>query len=456
VAFGNAIYAFGTLLRIWLRGMNTKHLKGFAHRSERQLNVWLLPVFVVLLAILYGLTHYRGWLVFLIGTAGLWLLAFLWVYSLERGLSIERKIHLAWAIVGDSVPEQLMVINKSRFPTVWVEITDDTNMQVAPIRLVSDVGSQNTRRRHPIHLFKRRGLYTLGPTRLRTGDPFGIYSLTLHDQHSSTILVTPPQLPLTQLRIAPGGWAGDRQRRRSALVREISDAGVRNYVPGDSLRQIHWRASAHHDSLIVRQLEAATSEDWWIFVDLDATVQAGTGQDSTLELSVVLAASLVTRGIKEHRRVGLAMVGLELTWLEPRSDPAHRWRILRALAMAEAGNRSLADLMTLRQGRAAQTATLIVITPTNNPAWVATAGLPRRDNRMTALLINPGDFDSPLNQGKVINALARSGIPYASIPRSLLEEAYPSLRGGDQKPPVGFQTRKRYLQQGSASWQQMG
>ncbi|MGD8402195.1 MAG: DUF58 domain-containing protein [Anaerolineales bacterium] len=402
------------------------------------------------------MTRYRGWLIFLIGMAGVWLLAFLWVYSLERGLSIERKIHLAWANVGDSVPEQLLVINQSRFPAIWVEITDEVDTWVAPIRLVSDVGPRITRRRHPSHLFKRRGLYTLGPTRLRTGDPFGIYSLTLHDRHSSTILVTPPQLPLTQLRIAPGGWAGDHQRRRSALVREISDVGVRNYVPGDSLRQIHWRASAHHDTLIVRQLEAATSEDWWIFVDLDVAAQAGTGQDSTLELAIVLAASLATRGMKEHRRVGLAMAGPALTLLEPRSDPAHRWRILRALAMVEAGERSLADLMKLGQGRAAQTATLIVITPTTNPAWVATAGLHSRDSRITALLVNPGDFDSHCDQSKVVNALARSGIPFASIPRLLLEEAYPSLREGERKPPAGLQAKKRYLQQGSVPWQQMG
>jgi uncharacterized protein (DUF58 family) len=409
---------------------------------------------VGILALLYGLTGYRGWLVFLIGTTGVWLLAIVWVYSLQKGLSIERKIHLAWATVGDSVPEQLIVTNTSRFPAVWVEIADETDQRVTPIRLVSDVEPRTTRRRHPNHLFERRGIYTLGPTRLRTGDPFGIYSLTIHDRHSSTILVTPPQLPLTQLRIAPGGWAGDRQRRRSALLREISDAGVRNYVPGDSLRQIHWRASAHNDTLIVRQLEAATSEDWWIFVDLDATIQAGSDQDSTLELSIVLAASLVTRGLREHRRVGLAMSGPGLTWLEPHSDPAHRWRILRALAMAEMGQQSLEGLLGLR--RPTQTATQIVITPSTNPAWVATAGRKSHDHRMTVLLVNPGEFGSARNQGKVVSALAHSGIPFVSIPRSLLEEAYQSRKRDDQKPSSGLQSRKRYLQQGRATWQQMG
>jgi len=434
--------------------MNARQSKGSVHKRERRLNARLLPVFVGILTILYGLTGYRGWLVFLLGTGGVWLLAFLWVYSLERGLSIQRKIHLAWATVGASVPEQLIVINNSRFPALWVEITDEADTPVDPFRLVSDVEARNTRRRHPSHLFTQRGFYTLGPTRLRTGDPFGIYSLTLHDPHFSTILITPPQLPLTRLRIAPGGWAGDRQRRRSALIREISDVGVRDYVPGDSLKQIHWRASAHNNTLIVRQLEAATSEDWWIIVDLDAAVQTGTGQDSTLELSIVLAASLLTRGFKEHRRVGLAMVGPKLTWLEPRSGTTQHWQILRALAMAETGNQPLEDLLGL--GRPDQTATLIVITPSTNSAWVAVAGRRRHDNRMTALLVNPGDFGSHRDQGKVVSALARRSIPFTFIPRSLLTEAYPSLNGGNQTPPVGLQPKKRYLQQGRAPWQQMG
>jgi uncharacterized protein (DUF58 family) len=433
--------------------VSNKRPKNTVRETERHLNPRLLPVWVGVFAILYALTGYRGWLVFFLGTAGAWLLAALWVRSLEQGLSIERKIHLAWATVGDSLHEQLKVINNSWLPAIWVEIVDTSVTLAAPIRLVSDVAPHASRTRHPSHLCRRRGLYTLGPTRLRTGDPFGIYTLTLHDQHSSTVLVTPPLLPLTQLRISPGGWAGDQRRRRGALERDISDAGIRNYVPGDSLRRIHWHASAHYDTLIVRQLEAATSGDWWIFVDLDAAVQAGTGQDSTLELCVVLAASLAMRGLKEHRRVGLALAGPGLVWLEPRADPAHRWRILRALSMAEAGRHSLAGLMAL--GRPAQTATLIAITPTTDPAWVAAAGRRRRGSNMTALLVDPTDFGRPIGQGRVAAALAYSGIPYTRMPGSLLEEAYASLGRGDRKRPSGIETGKRYLRQERATWQSM-
>jgi uncharacterized protein (DUF58 family) len=304
-----------------------------------------------------------------------------------------------------------------------------------------------------MHLFRRRGFYTLGPTRLRTSDPFGIYTLTLLDEHSSSILVMPPQLPLTQLKLAAGGWAGDRHRRRGALEREISEAGVRNYLPGDSLRRIHWRASAHSDSLIVRRLDAATSDDWRIFVDLDAAVQAGTGQESTLELAIVLAASLAMRGWKEHRRVGLALIGLKLVWLEPRSDPAHRWQILQALAMAKAGQRSLSELMSL--AGPTQTATSIVITPTTDPSWVAASRPSHGGNSTIALLIDPNEFGRTTDQRKLVNVLARNRISLVHMPRSILEEAYPFLVRGERKPFTGVQTRKRYLQHERESWQSM-
>lgn len=420
---------------------------------KRELNVKSLPALVALFGILYTLTGFRGWLVFFIGTLGLWLLAALWTYSLEHSLSIERRIHLAWAMVGDSVPEELMVVNKSRLPALWVEIMDEAETLDTPIRLVSDVESNASRRRHPVHLFKRRGYYTLGPTRLRTSDPFGIYTLTLHDRHSSSILVMPPQLPLTQLKLAPSGLAGDRQRRRGALEREISEAGVRDYLPGDSLRRIHWRASAHNNSLIVRRLEAAASDDWRIFLDLDSAVQAGTGQDSTLELAIVLAASLAMRGWKERRRVGLALVGPELVWLEPRSDPAHRWRTLRALAMAKAGHRSLAELMSLASPT--RTATSIVITPTTDPSWIAASRPSHSGSSTMALLVDPNEFGRTTDQGKLVSALARNGISLTRMPRSLLEQAYPFLAWGDRRPHVGVETGKRYLQHERSAWQRM-
>jgi len=422
------------------------------HRTtDWRLNTPLVPVLAAAFSILYAWTGYRGWLAFAIGFGGAWLLAAWWVYSLSRALAVSRNVHMAWAGVGQSVPEQLEVRNPGRFPATWLELVDESEMLADPLRLVTDVAGHGTRRRYPVHLFKRRGLYRLGPTQLRTGDPFGIYTLTIHDHHASTVLVTPPQLALSTLHIGAGGWGGDQARRRGALVREVSDAGIRDYLPGDSLKRIHWRASAHQDSLVVRQMEAAAAPDWWIVVDLERAVQWGGGQETTLELSIVLAASLAARGLRQRRRVGMTFAGPELNWLPPRGDRMQRWRILRALAKAEAGRRSLADLLAI--GLPPQSARLIVITPSTDSAWIAAGGHSLPNAATTVLLVDPTDFGGDVDQTEVRAALARSRIPSVSMPGSLLQKAYSSAIAPVAEGLPGTQYSRRYLRSGASGWE---
>ncbi len=436
--------------------MDSTHKRALKHphrQAKWRLNLRLLPFLVAVLAVLYLLTDFKGWLVFFIGTAGAWLLAWLWILSMQHNLWVERKIHLAWATAGESVPEQVTLVNHGWLPALWVELTDQSASLETPLRLVSDVGQHGRRNRNLSHLFKRRGVYTLGPTHLRCGDPLGIYTLSMDDSHSSTILVTPPILPLAQLRIPSGGWSGDERHRRGYVERNISDTGLRNYVAGDSLRRIHWRASAHADTLIVRQQEAATSRDWCIYVDLDQDAQAGVGEHSTLELSIVLAASLAVRGLREYRRVGLVLAGPKYVSLEPGADPSQGWQILRALSMAEMGHHSLADLV--QQSRSAQAATTLLITPSVQPAWVGSAERHFQGSNLMALLVDPVEFGSPVGQARVISALVHSRIPYARLPGSLLKEAYASAERTGRRRIRSGETLNRYLQQGRQAWQSM-
>jgi uncharacterized protein (DUF58 family) len=436
-----------------MKNIPTNNRPSFGRRVKLRLNLPILPLVVVVLAILYLVTGFKGWLAFFIGTAGAWLIARLWVLSLERNLRVERKIHLAWATVGESVPEQVSLVNRGWLPALWVEITDESPSLESPLRMVSDVGQSTIHSRNLSHLFKRRGVYTLGPTRLRSADPFGIYTVLLHDEHASTILVTPPILPLRRLKIPTGGWSGDERLRRGYAERNISDVGLRDYMPGDSLRRIHWRASAHLDTLIVRQQEAATSRDWHIYVDLDEQAQAGSSDQSTLELLVVVAASLAVRGLREYRRVGLVLAGPKYLSLEPAADPTQGWRILRALAMAQTGPHSLAAL--INQSRPAQAATNLLITSSVNPNWVAIAGRHFEGSNTMALLVDPTGFGAPTGQGKVISALLHSRIPYSRLPASLLNQAYAYASRSSRRRIQSGDSLKRYSQQGGPVWQSM-
>ncbi len=414
----------GTLPSIFLSKTDQRQV-------ERRFNLRLLPLLIVFFLTLYFLTGYRGWLSFFFGFAGAWLFAAVWIHSLERNLTIERNIHQAWAAAGQSVPEKLKLVNNGWFPAIWIEVTDSSSSLETPVRLVSDVARHSSRTRYLSYVFKKRGLYTLGPTRIRCGDPFGIFTLTLFDAHSSSILITPPLLTVNQLKIATGGFAGNESRRRGVIERDVSDGGVREYVPGDSLRYIHWPASAHFDNLIVRQLEFAKSRDWWIFPDLDHFTQTGQALNSTLELVIVLAASLAVRGLEEHRRIGLAFAGPQLVWLEPSSASTQRWQILRALAMAEAGNHSLDELFTLKPPP--QSATAIIITPSSDAKWIARIKKHCSHGNVIVLLINPDDFidnnaKGSLGHRKITSILAHNRLPYHAVPGALLSEAYSHVK----------------------------
>jgi hypothetical protein len=142
-----------------------------------------------------------------------------------------------------------------------------------------------------------------------------------------------------------------------------------------------------------------------------------------------------------------------LVWLEPRSDLAHRWQLLHALSVAGPGDRSLAELLAF--GRPAKTATLIAITPTAETAWVGTAARNLQGGKMTALLVDPGEFGGRKDQARVSTALTRSGIPHTRMPRALLDEAYASTGWGRQKRPGRLETGRRYLEKGRAAWQNM-
>lgn len=97
----------------------------------------------------------------------------------------------------------------------------------------------------------------------------------------------------------------------------------------------------------------------------------------------------------------------------------------------------------------------ILITPSTNTDWVATANRQRNGVGIMSLLVDPVDFGGLVDQSKVISALAHSRIPYVHMPGSLLEEAYTLPAHGTRRQIAAGGMGKRYLQQGRQSWQNM-
>ncbi len=405
-------------------------MKSAQPAARIRLSTPILPLLAAALLLLDIISPNKVWLVMLLGLGGMWLVSWAWARSLARNLTLVREIRFGWAHVGDVVEERFTLINDGWAPGIWVEVSDRSTMPSYNPSRVSGVDRHSETRWQTKGLCVRRGLYMLGPTILSCQDPFGVYRVEKHYPAFSTMAVVPPVLPLPMIDIAPGGKAGDGRSRADAPERTVDASGVRDYVPGDSLRWIHWRTSARTGSLHVRLFDGTPVGDWWIFVDLDAASQAGLGENSTEEHAVVLAASLANRGIAEGRAVGMVAEGeKELIWLPPREGTTQMWEILRALAMIKPGGRTLEDLLHRLNPRESARSSVILITPNVEGRWLGPLlGMVERGIRPTVLLLDPASYGGKQGAAGISAQLTESEVAGYVFTREALDR--PELHPG--------------------------
>ncbi|TQL47581.1 uncharacterized protein (DUF58 family) [Homoserinimonas aerilata] len=146
----------------------------------------------------------------------------------------------------------------------------------------------------------RRGEFVLGPLVVRVTDPFGLAwaLVTVGDAHGVTAV--PEVVPLPDTGLAFADADGSARRISHRAVGGEHDLTTRDYRAGDPLRRVHWRASAHHGELMVRQEEQRSNAEATIVIDTRAAgypdanrLRAAEDAESELfEWAVSFAASL--------------------------------------------------------------------------------------------------------------------------------------------------------------------
>lgn len=399
----------------------------------------ILPLLLAALLVLELLWSERVWMMLLVALGSIWGLDLVWARTLARGLRFHRELRYDWAHVGDELEERYTLTNTQWAPALWVEITDHSTLPDYQLRLGTGIGGNSEHGWRMKHVCTRRGIFSLGPTTLITGTPFHLYTIEFEYDARTALMVMPPVVPLPEIQVAPGGRAHEGPRRASTFERTVSASSVREYRPYDPYKTIHWRAVAHHDELMVRTFESTPAGDWWIWLDLDAHAQAGEGENSTVEHSVILAASLAARGIAGGRAVGLVANAQELVWLAPQAGEAQRLEILRTLATVEPSARSLAELLGQTPHSLHRNASVVIITPALEGAWLdAALALRRGGAAPTVLLLDRATYGGDGNPDRVMALLAEWNIPRYAITQDVLGRSEPdTARQGHWEFSVG-------------------
>lgn len=236
----------------------------------------------------------------------------------------------------------------------------------------------------------RRGLYRFGPMRISSRFPLGIGERGHVVEGESELLVHP-----AIGRLLPG-W----KRRERDLAESASRANarmgifdddfhsIREYRAGDSSRAIHWRSSARHGQMMVKEHQQHREAELIVMLDFFLTPQF---TEMLQETAVSLATTLCVEQTRQSSSgtYRLLIAGKELQSLEVVGAARFRDAALRALAICQPSAKApLSEMLAAAaQGPISSNSRFVLITPRPDEAQILAEAIARDSVRNESLLI---------------------------------------------------------------------
>jgi uncharacterized protein (DUF58 family) len=298
---------------------------------------------------------------------GSYILTRLGLADLEAGYAVNQLT----GHVGDKLQITYTLRNTSRVPKPWLEVHNPTTLPGGlPGRAIA-LGSRAERSwlvRAPL---VRRGHFRVEPLQIRTGDPFGFFEASASVGQGVAVVVYPRIEKLPLWRLPAASIEGSHAAPERTLQTSPLATAVRPYAPGDAFNRIHWKSTARHGEIQVKEFELEQTADAWIILDLERSVQGGRGEESTVEVAVRAAASIAAKALLENRAVGLTVNGHRQAMVPVDRGSRQHLKVMQLLAAVEGdGTTPLVECLVNAAGRLRRGMTAIVITPSTDPAWV--------------------------------------------------------------------------------------
>ena len=362
-----------------------------------------------------------------------------WTFLLGRSLRLNRTARVQRANVGDIFDERFDLVNGSRFFAPWIEVTNISPLPFASgSRLFTLVSGKQKRNYLARTWLTRRGAFALGPTRIATGDPFGLFRRSREISPTQSIIVLPLIFEIRTFLFPPGLLPGGRVIRRKSPDITPHASGVREYVHGDAMKRIHWPTSIRRNQLMVKEFEQDPQAEVWLFLDSQRNVHVEKSHaldevpvesllfgrrpkfqlpPSTLEYSISITASLAHYFLSQRRAVGFLTAGQTFSIHPAERSERQEAKILETLAFVEAnGELSLAALVAAQASQLPQGSSAILITPTTRTDLIAAVeDLQRRYLRPVVVLLEANSFSGVPGTEKLARALVERHVPACVI-----------------------------------------
>lgn len=305
---------------------------------------YFLP-FLVVLILLAALLRDNFVFTLLYLFTGATLLARWWSQSALSAVACVRTFPDR-VFLGEKIPLRLSLVNQRWLPLVWLRVYDSLPVELgAPhsFQRVLSLGPRGHREFTYELSALRRGYYRIGPLYLYSGDVLGLFQARRREGYVDYLTVYPKILPLPELTLQSHSPLGTLRHRLPLFEDPARAAGKREYVVGDSLRRVDWKATAATGRVQVKHYEPSIDLELALYLNLNSQEYYRRTRIEATELAVVAAASIANWGIERKVAVGLSTNGVDAAdgdgWLgslAPRKGRGHLMRVLELLARVKA------------------------------------------------------------------------------------------------------------------------
>lgn len=308
------------------------------------------------------------------------LVAKAWSRLCLAGVTCVRSLSENRVFPGEKVKLTLHLANRKPLPLPWVRVDEQIPASLAEearSQLGSTPASTLVRRSAALLWYNsvrwtytleclKRGYYPFGPVEVTSGDIFGLYSRSLHLSTKDHIIVYPVIFPEISVPLPSIYPMGNTKMERRIIQDPTRAIGVRDYRLGDSMRHIHWKASARAQGLQVKVFEATTTFNIALFLSVDSFYKEASFQEEDFELGISTVASIAYHVVDHGGPAGL-FVNTRLAdsghavSIFPSANRGHLADVLEALAKTTASWNESFTLFLDRERRSLQAGTTLVL-----------------------------------------------------------------------------------------------
>jgi uncharacterized protein (DUF58 family) len=240
------------------------------------------------------------------------LIAYAFSYVLYRGMSAQPVIPVVYGYPDDEYEVELTIINDSPLPALNLGlsvITPSERPGHQKRQGLLALSAESRDRFAAKFSMTRRGEFALPLSNLEGSDPFSLFPWRISYRNLCRVIVY-PEIHHGVL-IPKRGVSGGAIRVSDPRYEDVNRIGsIRDYVPGDDIRRIHWNATAKSGDLRTSELLTAMDAPTVVLFDMDSAVFEPKYRYERIEHAVEIAASIVHALGDLRQRVGFISNGI--------------------------------------------------------------------------------------------------------------------------------------------------